>query len=209
MELAGGAAEAAKIAFCRGASAFAIYEQLSAPVLSGAWQEQQLAELLHATLAVKQWFIETDEFDRAERRLLNFGHTWGHALESATAFAIPHGLAVAIGMMASICFTEHQPESAGLWQHCLALLQPVLKQQQLQVFDAERFLKAFQADKKHSPGQYHLIVPTSTDPAGLGVKEIKLPADQASLVAVLAAMEQALSTLEAEVATTQYAPVVA
>ena len=85
----------------------------------------------------------------------------------------------------------------------------MLKQQQLQVFDAERFLKAFQADKKHSPGQYHLIVPTSTDPAGLGVKEIKLPADQASLVAVLAAMEQALSTLEAEVATTQYAPVVA
>ena len=209
VELAGGAAEAAKIAFCRGASAFATYEQLAAPVLSGAWQEQQLAELLHSTLAVKQWFIETDEFDQAERRLLNFGHTWGHALESATAFAIPHGLAVAIGMMASICFTDHQSESAGLWQHCLALLQPVLEPQQLQVFDAERFIKAFQADKKHSPGRYHLIVPSSTDPAGLGVQEIQLPADQASLDAVLAAMQQAIATLEPELAAAQSVGVVA
>lgn len=209
VELAGGAAEAAKIAFCRGASAFATYERLAAPVLCGDWHEQQLAELLHATLAVKQWFIETDEFDQAERRLLNFGHTWGHALESATAFAIPHGLAVAIGMMASICFTGHQPDSAGLWQHCLALLRPVLEPAQLQVFDAERFLKAFQADKKHSPGQYHLIVPTSSDPAGLGVQEIQLPAAQPSCDAVLAAMQQSLSTLERELAAGQAVEVAA
>jgi 3-dehydroquinate synthase len=200
VELAGGAAEAAKIAFCRGADAFAIYERLAAPVLNGDWQEWQLAELLHATLAVKQWFIETDEFDQAERRLLNFGHTWGHALESATAFAIPHGLAVAIGMMASICFTHHQASSAGLWQHCLALLRPVLTPSQLAGFDVERFVKAFQADKKHSPGHYHLIVPTSADPAGLGVREIQLPAEQASLDAVLASMEQALATLDQELA---------
>ena len=195
VEMAGGAAEAAKIAFCRGASAFAGYEQLASPVLSGTWQEQQLAELLHATLTVKKWFIETDEFDQAERRLLNFGHTWGHALESATSFAIPHGLAVAIGMMASICFTEHQPTSSGLWQHCLALLLPVMEPAQLQVFDTECFLKAFQADKKHSPSQYHLIVPKSTDPGGLGVQEIQLPAGQASCDAVLAAMREALATL--------------
>ena len=61
VELAGGAAEAAKIAFCRGAEAFARYEALAAPVLAGAWREDQLAELLHATLAAKQWFTETDE----------------------------------------------------------------------------------------------------------------------------------------------------
>lgn len=208
VELAGGAAEAAKIAFCRGASAFATYEQLAAPVLSGAWQEQQLAELLHSTLAVKQWFIETDEFDQAERRLLNFGHTWGHALEAATSFAVPHGLAVAIGMLASICFTERQPIYARLWQHCLALLRPALEPQQLQIFDAERFIKAFQADKKHSPGHYHLIVPSSAEPEGLGVREIQLPADQASLDAVLAAIQQAIETLEAELSAAQPAGLV-
>jgi len=205
VELASGAAEAAKIAFCRGTTAFATYEQLAAPVLSGSWQEQQLAELLHTTLSVKQWFIETDEFDQAERRLLNFGHTWGHALESATDFAIPHGLAVAIGMMASICYTQHQPNSAGLWLHCIALLRPVLKAAQLHVFNSERFLEAFKADKKHSPGHYHLIVPATDSRSGLGVQEILLPACQAEANSVLAAMRQALSTLESELAATRSA----
>ncbi|MFZ9794569.1 MAG: 3-dehydroquinate synthase family protein, partial [Gemmataceae bacterium] len=209
VELAGGLAEAAKIAFCRGPSAFNNYERLAAPVLSGDWQEQQLAELLHATLAVKQWFIEIDEFDQAERRLLNFGHTWGHALESATSFAIPHGLAVAIGMMASICYTQHQAISMNLWNHCLALLLPVLEPAQLAIFDSERFLKAFQADKKHSPGHYHLIVPTASDPEGLGVQEIQCPANQNSSEAVLAAMQQALTTLQRELAASSSAQVAA
>lgn len=205
VELAGGAAEAAKIAFCRGAAAFATYRQLAAPLLSGSWQEQQLAELLQATLSAKQWFIETDEFDQAERRLLNFGHTWGHALESATDFAIPHGIAVALGMMASICYTGHQPTSSGLWQHCLALLQPVLEPAQLQAFNSDHFLKAFQADKKHSRGQYHLIVPAGTGSAELGVEEIQVPADQASAEAVLAAMQQALITLKCKMTAAQSA----
>lgn len=196
VELAGGLAEAAKIAYCRGASSFASYERLAEPVISGNWQEHQLAELLHATLAVKKWFIETDEFDQAERRLLNFGHTWGHALESATAFAIPHGLAVAIGMLAAIRFTGQQSSSIALWNHCLALLSPVIEAAQLQSFNPERFLQAFRADKKHSPGQFHLIVPAVVAANGLGVEEVRLPASEASLAAVLQAMEEALTDVQ-------------
>ena len=195
VELAGGLAEAAKIAYCRGASSFAAYERLSAPVLRDNWQDQQLAELLHATLAVKQWFIETDEFDQAERRLLNFGHTWGHALESATSFAIPHGLAVAIGMLAAIRFTGEQPSSAALWNHCLALLSPVIEPTQLHAFNPDRFLQAFRADKKHSPGHIHLIVPTAAAPEDLGVEEVRLPATEASQTLVLQAMREALAVV--------------
>lgn len=195
VELAGGLAEAAKIAFCRGAFAFTSYRALADPVLAADWQEHQLAELLHATLSVKQWFIETDEFDQAERRLLNFGHTWGHALESATCFAIPHGLAVAIGMLAAIRFTGQQPNSAALWNHCLALVAPVIVPAQIEAFDAERFLQAFRADKKHSPGHIHLIVPVSDDPKGLGVEELLLPASEASIALVLQAMRDALSVV--------------
>ena len=197
-ELAGGAAEAAKIAFCRGPAFFATYERLVDPLLAGEWQEHQLADLLYATLQVKQWFIEIDEFDQAERRLLNFGHTWGHALESATSFAIPHGLAVAVGMMASICFVDEQASQihiTSLWQHCIALLSPVLKQEQLSYFSAERFITAFQADKKHSAGRYHLIVPNHAASAGLGVREIEIPADSGSMELVLQAMRQALNAL--------------
>jgi 3-dehydroquinate synthase len=195
-ELAGGLAEAAKIAFCHGASSFATYERLAKPVLLNHWQEQQLAELLHSTLAIKQWFIETDEFDQAERRLLNFGHTWGHALESATNFAIPHGLAVAIGILAAIRFSGDQPSAASLWNHCLALLGPVIQPTQLQGFNPDRFVQTFRADKKHTPSHIHLIVPTATAPDGLGVEEVHLPATAASLAAVLEAMREALAVVE-------------
>ena len=47
---------------------------------------------------VKRDFIEEDEFDRGRRNLLNYGHCFGHALEAASDFAIPHGLAVVVGM---------------------------------------------------------------------------------------------------------------
>jgi len=203
VELAGGAAEAAKICFCRGAAAFVNYERLASPILDGEWKVHQLAELLHATLAVKQWFIEIDEFDQAERRLLNFGHTWGHALESATSFSIPHGLAVAIGMMASISYTDHQPSAESLWQHCLTLLLPVIELKQIESFDDERFLKAFQADKKHSFGHYHLIVPADKISTGLGVQEIRLPANQETLDTVLSSIKQVLTLLERKLSPTQ------
>jgi 3-dehydroquinate synthase len=207
VELAGGAAEAAKIAFCRGPGVFAAYERLSTPVLNGHWEEHQLAELLHVILAAKQWFIETDEFDQAERRLLNFGHTWGHALESATDFAIPHGLAVAIGMMASICFTDHQAPSVGLWRHCLELLAPVIEPSQLDAFQEDKFLAAFQADKKHSSCHYHVIVPAFASSYSLGVQEIQLPTDTASLDRVLNAMQQSLERLRSVLCETSSAEV--
>jgi 3-dehydroquinate synthase len=50
-------------------------------------------------MAVKQPYIETDEYDRGVRNLLNYGHTFGHAYESATNYGIPHGIAVILGML--------------------------------------------------------------------------------------------------------------
>ena len=50
------------------------------------------------SLEIKKPYIEDDEYDRGRRNMLNYGHCFGHALESATDFAIPHGLAVVVGM---------------------------------------------------------------------------------------------------------------
>ena len=57
-----------------------------------------LADLVRRSLAIKQRYIEEDELDRGVRNLLNYGHTFGHAYETATRFAIPHGMAVALGV---------------------------------------------------------------------------------------------------------------
>ena len=57
-----------------------------------------LTKHLYATLQIKKRFIEEDEFDKGIRNILNYGHCFGHAIEAATHFAIPHGIAVTIGM---------------------------------------------------------------------------------------------------------------
>ena len=54
---------------------------------------------VESSLAFKKNFIEVDEFDKGERIKLNFAHTFGHAIEVITQYEIPHGTAVAIGMI--------------------------------------------------------------------------------------------------------------
>lgn len=55
--------------------------------------------LIMCALAVKRAVIEVDEFEQNIRKGLNYGHTIGHVIEAMTDYAIPHGIAVVIGMM--------------------------------------------------------------------------------------------------------------
>jgi 3-dehydroquinate synthase len=57
-----------------------------------------MADYIHRSLAIKKHYIEEDEFDLGPRNVFNYGHSFGHAIEAATGFAIPHGIAVTIGM---------------------------------------------------------------------------------------------------------------
>jgi 3-dehydroquinate synthase len=57
-----------------------------------------LLEAIRDALMVKKGYIEEDEFDRGPRLVFNYGHSFGHAIEAATHFAIPHGIAVTLGM---------------------------------------------------------------------------------------------------------------
>ena len=50
------------------------------------------------SLIIKKNIIEIDEFDQSIRHIFNYGHTFGHALEALTNYAIPHGQAITIGM---------------------------------------------------------------------------------------------------------------
>ncbi|MBI3317661.1 MAG: 3-dehydroquinate synthase [Candidatus Omnitrophica bacterium] len=57
-----------------------------------------LLRRIRRSLEIKRELIERDEFDRDERLVMNYGHSFGHAIESATRFQVPHGIAVTIGM---------------------------------------------------------------------------------------------------------------
>lgn len=56
-----------------------------------------MCKYIRRSLVIKQGYIERDEFDIGPRRVFNYGHSFGHAIESATNFSIPHGVAVTIG----------------------------------------------------------------------------------------------------------------
>jgi len=58
-----------------------------------------LDELIRNALSVKRAVVQLDEFELDLRRSMNFGHSIGHALEAITGHAIPHGTAVAVGVL--------------------------------------------------------------------------------------------------------------
>lgn len=57
-----------------------------------------LLKYVRAALSIKRRFIEQDEFDRGIRNIFNYGHSFGHAIESASEYRVPHGIAVTLGM---------------------------------------------------------------------------------------------------------------
>jgi 3-dehydroquinate synthase len=63
-----------------------------------------LARLIRRNVAIKTAVVEKDEFEHGDRRLLNFGHTLGHAIENL--YELPHGHAISIGMVAAAMISE-------------------------------------------------------------------------------------------------------
>lgn len=59
---------------------------------------ENIEEYIYSGLRVKQDIIEQDEFEGDLRRVLNYGHTFGHALEAYTKYMVPHGTAVIWGI---------------------------------------------------------------------------------------------------------------
>lgn len=62
------------------------------------WEKKDYLSIIKLASLVKKVVIEHDEYEKNERKVLNYGHTCGHAIESATKYKIPHGIAVLIGM---------------------------------------------------------------------------------------------------------------
>jgi 3-dehydroquinate synthase len=65
-----------------------------------------LSELIAHNVAIKARVVEADPTERGERAHLNFGHTFGHAIEKVSGLAVSHGDAVAMGMCAAITVAE-------------------------------------------------------------------------------------------------------
>lgn len=71
-------------------------------------KEDILYKEIQKALSFKKKVIEIDEFDKGYRNIMNFGHTFGHALESTSKYAVPHGQAVSFGIMIANQISFHR-----------------------------------------------------------------------------------------------------
>lgn len=93
-ELISGMAEVVKHAAIRDANYFVYLENHIAGILSR--NTDILMEVVLRSVEIKAQIVQEDELERGLRKLLNFGHTFGHAIEKT--LHIPHGEAVSLGM---------------------------------------------------------------------------------------------------------------
>ena len=133
-----GMAEAVKMALASDEKLFEQLEQGDLPV----------EELLYGALSIKKAIVEQDEREGGIRKLLNFGHTIGHGVESAAKGSLYHGECVAIGLL-PMC---SQPVRARL--------QPVLGRLGLPTstdLDKEQIWQAMQHDKKSNSAGFSAV----------------------------------------------------
>jgi len=156
--ISSGIAEALKICFARGPKYF---KDFASSIQN--WRtfktDNYLNESIMLSLDAKKYFIEVDEFDKKERKLLNFGHSFGHALEASTNFAIPHGIGVLLGMQAAILHSKNK-------KSCSQLTAAIIDEFRLSAFERTHFvinknmfINALKFDKKNSSDLLRLVLP--------------------------------------------------
>ncbi|MEZ5976945.1 MAG: 3-dehydroquinate synthase family protein [Planctomycetota bacterium] len=149
-----GLAEVVKKAAVLDAALFARLEEL-APALV-AREDGAVDEVVDAAVATKMAVVDHDELEGDRRRWLNFGHTIGHALESASGMTLPHGRAVAIGMVAE-CRAAGSPAEPRLARLLAALRLPTEVPAGLD--DVDRLHALVAKDKKARSGAVPMVVP--------------------------------------------------
>ncbi len=184
-----GYAEMLKYGLIRDAAFFAWLEKNGAALLSDM---ALISEAIRQSCAAKAAIVERDEKESGERALLNFGHTFAHALEAETGFSdtLLHGEAVAIGMILAMKLSLKlgilkNDAPARVRAHYKAMGLPALPREIRHDWDAEKIMSHFARDKKAKNGQLTFIVSR-----GIGQAEIANNVDksivQQTLVEALA-----------------------
>jgi len=183
-ELRAGLAEALKTALLGDGELLELLERRKTEALEG--DPALLEQVVFRCLAVKGRIVENDFRESGSRAILNLGHTFGHALESATGFRrLGHGEAVAwglaraldLGVRLGISPRELASRLASLLRgYGFALETP-------RGITAEGLLEAMQADKKRRSGRLRLVLLRQVGEAE--VREVETGAIRATLEARL------------------------
>ena len=119
-----------------------------------------LGAMIRRSLDIKKAMVERDEFDEGPRNVFNYGHSFGHALESTTDYAVPHGIAVSFGMDLANLVSSRQgllPMSTRNRIRCV--LDRIWQGTELPDVEDQAFVAALSRDYELTPA--HQIVATA------------------------------------------------
>lgn len=133
---------------------------LASPLLLDLIADAPLGWSVEQSVRVKAAYVSADPRDRGVRKALNLGHTFAHAIETASDHRVPHGDAVAMGLVAAArlgaTLATCAPELAG---RIASVLERLGLPTQAPALDGARLLAALAADKKRASGEIRFVVP--------------------------------------------------
>jgi 3-dehydroquinate synthase len=136
-----------------------LFDKLRAATDSGGLRNPSLPELIRDSLVVKKRVIEEDEHETDLRRILNYGHTFAHALESLTEHEVPHGIAVAFGtdLVNSIAVSRGILDSVTA-KEISEYIDRHFRFRTTRVITSTELLQRSRRDKKVADGEVNLIL---------------------------------------------------
>lgn len=157
-EYTSGLAEVVKHALIQDASLFARLENKTDAVLSRS-DVDLVSSIVEQAVRVKASVVSADEKEEGQRAILNFGHTFGHAIEHVAGYgSFSHGEAVAVGMRAAIHLSHaRHPETVDCDRlDCLVRTIPVDPDPSALSFSD--VYEAMSADKKNRGGTIRFVL---------------------------------------------------
>jgi len=153
-EISCGLAEIVKHAAIADADLFAYLEKNAEDIL--ALDRRAIEKLVRVSVRIKSAIVSRDETEKGMRRLLNFGHTFGHAIEKVAG--VPHGEAVSMGMViASALSVQKGLLSAQEDQRLRAVLNN-LKLPTRIAENSSKITEAIAKDKKRAGDRIHFVL---------------------------------------------------
>jgi 3-dehydroquinate synthase len=155
-----GLAEAVKHGLIADADYFTWMEQQTTALL--ARDPAALAYLVRRSVEIKAQVVAADERETGQRAVLNAGHTVAHALEQVFRYQLPHGEAVALGLLAECALAEQLGVArSGVRSRLAALLGELgLPTRLPQSADTASLLASMAGDKKNRQGATHFTLVT-------------------------------------------------
>lgn len=119
----------------------------------------RIAEYIHKGLFTKKEIIEEDEFETDLRRVLNYGHTFGHALEAYTHNTIPHGQGVIWGIdVANYIALSENLITEEYYYEIKKLIKSSFLKDEIVISDSHKLFEIIKTDKKVKGNTIHLAL---------------------------------------------------